>query len=386
MDFGRAPRVSQIDSDELDEGLVSMLGERVHQGLNNFKSIQDWDLKPEIALVLKLVIFRYGIFSDFTSPGSKLQNLRLASSCTRTGKPTKRTLLLYLLLHPPIFPTYLLTRLRQYALSKRWPDRPSDDWRRRAWRMLVRVENIARAWELLGWGMFLWDGRYPSLLMRILGLRLVPSSPHVTRLVSYEFMNRQLVWGALTEFLMFSVPLFPTLPTFLTPSTLLQPLKNFLTQEISIDYTSLPSVTPQSIEQTTKAHSGEYANLPLSTCPLCYRRIHSKPAPITSMTTSIQLPPISIDQEEEDEETRIYVPAQTDCWGECKWCYYCIADELVRHRHELTKHQRSSRKGSEEDESWICLRCGGAVTTSRRAIPELQSFNREEHEREEEIQ
>jgi hypothetical protein len=41
-------------------------------------------------------------------------------------------------------------------------------------------------------------GRYPSLLMRILGLRLVPSSPHLTRLVSYEFMNRQLVWGAFT--------------------------------------------------------------------------------------------------------------------------------------------------------------------------------------------
>jgi hypothetical protein len=40
--------------------------------------------------------------------------------------------------------------------------------------------------------------RYPSLLMRILGLRLVPSSPHLTRLVSYEFMNRQLVWGAFT--------------------------------------------------------------------------------------------------------------------------------------------------------------------------------------------
>lgn len=39
---------------------------------------------------------------------------------------------------------------------------------------------------------------YPSLLMRLLGLRLVPASPHLTKLVSYEFMNRQLVWNTFT--------------------------------------------------------------------------------------------------------------------------------------------------------------------------------------------
>lgn len=34
--------------------------------------------------------------------------------------------------------------------------------------------------------------------MRLLDLQLVPSSQHLTRLVSYEFLNRQLVWGAFT--------------------------------------------------------------------------------------------------------------------------------------------------------------------------------------------
>ena len=42
------------------------------------------------------------------------------------------------------------------------------------------------------------DNRYPSLLMRALGLRLVHSSPHLAKLVSYEYMNRQLVWNAFT--------------------------------------------------------------------------------------------------------------------------------------------------------------------------------------------
>jgi hypothetical protein len=40
--YPSAPRVSQIDADELDEGLVSMLGEKVGQALGNFKVSQAW--------------------------------------------------------------------------------------------------------------------------------------------------------------------------------------------------------------------------------------------------------------------------------------------------------------------------------------------------------
>jgi hypothetical protein len=32
-----APLVSQVDADELDEGLVSMLGEKIGQALGNFR-------------------------------------------------------------------------------------------------------------------------------------------------------------------------------------------------------------------------------------------------------------------------------------------------------------------------------------------------------------
>ena len=41
-----------------------------------------YDTKPEISLLLKLVIFRYGIYDPLSgsSPGSRLQNLRLAST------------------------------------------------------------------------------------------------------------------------------------------------------------------------------------------------------------------------------------------------------------------------------------------------------------------
>lgn len=43
--YPSAPRVSQVDSDELDEGLVSMLGEKVGQALGNFKVSLAWTAK-----------------------------------------------------------------------------------------------------------------------------------------------------------------------------------------------------------------------------------------------------------------------------------------------------------------------------------------------------
>jgi peroxin-2 len=37
LDHPRAPKVAQVDADELDEGLVHMLGERVERAVGNFK-------------------------------------------------------------------------------------------------------------------------------------------------------------------------------------------------------------------------------------------------------------------------------------------------------------------------------------------------------------
>ncbi|RSH87381.1 peroxisome assembly protein (Peroxin-2) [Saitozyma podzolica] len=405
--YPSAPRVSQVDADELDEGLVSMLGEKVGQALGNFKSSWSHDLKPEVALVLKLVIFRYGVLDPTirASPGAKLQNLKLVSGRHTSPPSLRKRILLYLLLHPPIFPTYVLTRLRQHALSSQWPDLPAHDWRRNAWRAIVRAENAARAWELLGWGWFLWDGQYPSLLMRILGLRLVPSSPHLTRLVSYEFMNRQLVWGAFTEFLMFSVPLLPPIPAYLTPSALLAPLKSFLSQPTSIDYNSLPALPSQHQSGTSTSpagpvHTGPLAHLPKSTCPICYLRTTSAPVPLVSGGSGpqISLPPIhgtewgsqshTADLEHGDiaqeEETRIFVPAQSNCRGGCRWCYYCIAEELVKQSEMESGRKAGARKrkgnGKEggknggEEEGWTCLRCGGVVSRAWRVGAEEEDM------------
>lgn len=42
--------------------------------------------------------------------------------------------------------------------------------------------------------------RYPDLAGRVSGVRMIPDQPlgSITRQISYEFMNRQLVWSGFT--------------------------------------------------------------------------------------------------------------------------------------------------------------------------------------------
>ena len=180
---------------------------------------------------------------------------------------------------------------------------------------------------------------------------------------------------------MFSVPLFPPIPPFLVPSALLAPLKAFFTQPTTIDYTSIPLLraTPATARKaSTAAHAGPLASLPKSTCPICHLRFTSAPVPLDSSSASgsaINLPPIQSvfstesPEVESREETRIFVPAQTDCWGGCRWCYYCVAGELAKHRDATEARRKTSRSEEESGEGeakWSCLRCGGGATRAWR--------------------
>lgn len=221
---------------------------------------------------------------------------------------------------------------------------------------------------------------------------------------------------------MTAVPLIPPIPSFLTPGALISPLRTFLSQSSTVDYTALTHTSfSTSVAGLSKvsasAHTGPLAHLPKETCPICHLRYTSAPIPLdasTSQGSSFSLPPIltfptSTSGEEAKEETRVYVPAQTDCWGGCQWCYYCIAGELGKHQECVRLAERSKPKIKKEkqivwekvqsrvkertrekehfrvkekvqdtdtelnavleEEKWNCLRCGGGVTRAWRVGP-----------------
>ena len=83
------------------------------------------------------------------------------------------------------------------------------------------------------------------------------------------------------------------------------------------------------------------------------------------------------------DETRIYVPAESDCWGKCRWCYYCIKGELAKHQlahseagrvgQQVNGSVKQSEKDLEKTEKWTCLRCGGGVSIAWRVGPDIES-------------
>jgi len=166
---------------------------------------------------------------------------------------------------------------------------------------------------------------------------------------------------------MFAYPLIPRLPSYFQPSSLIAPIQSILSRPKTLDYSSIAPLPSLETEKSTAAHSGQFANLPLDTCPICHLRSSSTPVPLTS-SLDIALPPVgSVGSSGgvSDEENRIFVPARTDCWGGCRWCYYCIMGELASQAHPQEGADEKGGPGI-----WDCLRCGGRVTKAWRVGPD----------------
>jgi hypothetical protein len=77
---------------------------------------------------------------------------------------------------------------------------------------LVHLSIVMKfIWHLF-WALHMCFCRYKTIVERILKARLVYGSPNMNRAVSFEYMNRQLVWNE------FSVNIFPAALFYLTIS------------------------------------------------------------------------------------------------------------------------------------------------------------------------
>ena len=202
--------------------------------------------KPELKALLDFLLFRFTIFQNEPTPGMRMQNLRFvdghaigtsvssaASSVDAHAPRVSQRLLLGFLC---IAGQWGFARLRRHALVAGWADevqhpqplishtsdaqargqgerssgtRGGGQWKRRAYRALTRAESLFRLAWLINFLVFLRVGSYPSLLQRLVGMRLVygPSSGGAARNINFQFMNRQLLWEHFTQLALCVVPL-----------------------------------------------------------------------------------------------------------------------------------------------------------------------------------
>ncbi|KAF5741668.1 Peroxisome biogenesis protein 2 [Tripterygium wilfordii] len=102
---------------------------------------------------------------------------------------------------------YIWARLQSFSAFRRWGDSEQRPLARRAWVLIQRIEGLYKAASFCNLLIFLYTGRYRNLIERVLKARLVYGSPHMNRAVSFEYMNRQLVWNEFSEMLLLLLPL-----------------------------------------------------------------------------------------------------------------------------------------------------------------------------------
>ena len=324
-------RVGQVDAELLDEELLELLKGQAGEALKYYGPHLRDDWAQEILLILRAVLFKLSIWDHDASYGASLQNLRYADARVKKSlfaRPTKWQKGLY----------GLFTVIGRYGWEK-WENwlvdqeggytTPSDTVQRlsRITSWASTTHSIAAFASFL---VFLVNGRYRTLTDRLLRLRLTLPKSQVSREVSFEYLNRQLVWHAFTEFLLFLLPLVG-----------ISRWRRWLSRAWRKAKLALNS-SAQDEDASLLEKLGPLAFLPERTCAICYQDQNpgsTSEAEILGANAASGGGGVI-----GSATTDVVNPYETIPCG-CIYCFVCIATKLE----------------AEEGEGWSCLRCGDVI-------------------------
>jgi peroxin-2 len=317
-------RVGQVDAELLDEELVDLLRDQVGDALKYFGGNIKDDWSAEIILALRAVLFKLTVWDHDATYGAALQNLKF-SDARQNGSvlfpPTKWQKSLYGLI--TVGGKYGWTKWENWLLDQdNGYDSPTPLVQRLS-AITTRLTTIHSVAAFASFLVFLLHGRYRTILDRILRLRLVSPTSQVSREVSFEYLNRQLVWHAFTEFLLFVLPLVG-----------INRWRRWLTRT----WRKTKEIVNISADDGNSDKQGEFAFLPERTCAICYQDQNTATSETEILAAATSSGVVG------SAQTDITNPYETVPCG-CIYCFVCLATRLER----------------EEGEGWTCLRCGAVV-------------------------
>ncbi|KAM0793534.1 hypothetical protein ACM66B_000972 [Microbotryomycetes sp. NB124-2] len=401
----RVSRVAQLDANLLDTELETILGAPVWKALEALRAPGRRSWEPEMLAMLRIAVLKLSLFDKGATYGSALQNLKYRNEWSHQAGALQSTAVdssllpvqkaAYMTLQ--VLPAYLHARVRDAMLSSAWSDealprswlslfdvrrvmtkqrRQRDEgqlvneWKRVAWELMAVGEKIGAIAGLANFLVFLYDGRYRTLVDRVLGMRLIYAQRSITPNVSFEFLNRQLVWEAFTEFILFLMPLINVqrvrtrLAKFLSTSTTKYKSLSFVVTALPTPIARALRITPRQrlansgadqTEADLSIKPGERPRGPLhflsnDVCPICYSQSTAPPTSLPQDPTSRDLDRqqttlSDLAAASSDQDTSVKVPYVTDCGWNCRYCYYCVVSRLATVEDE-------------GEDTWSCLRCG----------------------------
>ncbi len=282
----------------------------------------DWS--NEIQLALRAILFKLSIWDHDASYGAALQSLQYVDSRSKGpvySAPTKLQKSLYGLL--TVGGRYAWDKWENWLINQEGGyEEPSQEVRSlaRITNLLSTTHSIAAFASFL---VFLVNGHYRTLVDRLLRMRLTPPSAQASREVSFEYLNRQLVWHAFTEFLLFLLPLVG-----------ISRWRRWVSRAWRKTMSALRTSTDD--DDVVNEKQGELSFLPERTCAICYKTTDENTTENEVMASSGGI--------SGSAQTDITNPYETIPCG-CVYCFVCIVQKLE----------------GEEGEGWVCLRCGELV-------------------------
>ncbi|KAK8016352.1 peroxisomal biogenesis factor 2 [Apiospora rasikravindrae] len=317
-------RVGQVDAELLDEELVDLLRGQVGDALKYLGGNIKDDWSAEILLGLRAVLFKLTLWDHDATYGAALQNLKYTDARRNSpslAPPSKWQKVLYGLI--TVGGKYGWTKWEDWLLDQ---DNGYDAPSPRVQRLSTITSKLSTVHSMAAFAsflVFLLHGRYRTLLDRLLRIRLVPPTSQVSREVSFEYLNRQLVWHAFTEFLLFVLPLVGI---------------NRWRRWLSRAWKKTKDIVHIRSDDASKSKQGEFAFLPERTCAICYQDQNSATSENEVLAAAASSGVVG------SAQTDITNPYETIPCG-CIYCYVCLATRLER----------------EEGEGMTCLRCGESV-------------------------
>lgn len=285
----RVQRVGQLDANLLDQELADLLTQPVTAALRRASPLLEKRYEAEIHMMLRLILYKFSIYDNSASYGAMLQNLKYRNewahaahvpSTARDASLTRTQLALYPLC--TIIAPYAFAKTRTYMSERQYDQAPRESAAFVAYALVQHWQRLWNLASLINFGWFLWNGKYRTITDRLLGMRLIYANRALHRHVSFEFLNRQLVWNALTEFLLFMLPL-------IRPQRALRRIAQLPSHPIVLGmvYDVLPrSVSRRMGLQVDESDGkvrmarwmksqrlGRYWYLPDECCPLCFERL-----------------------------------------------------------------------------------------------------------------
>jgi len=331
-------RVGQVDAELLDEELLGLLKSQIADALKYFNPhIQD-DYSREVLLALRAVLFKLSIWDNDASYGAALQGLQYTDARQSIisgglAKPTPVQKGLYGLI--TVVGRYAWDKYEDYLLEAESSYTGPSDLIHKLSSVTSRLSTAHSIAAFTSFLVFLVNGRYRTLTDRLLRLRLISPNAQTHREVSFEYLNRQLVWHAFTEFLLFLLPLVGISRWRRWLSRIWKNTKRALTTD----------PTSQGQESEAPEKKGPLAFLPERTCAICYEDQNpggTSEAEVLGANTGAGGGVIG------SVQTDIVNPYETmPC--QCIYCFVCIASKIE----------------GEEGSGWVCLRCGETVYKCR---------------------